>query len=662
MPVNRTRIAFGILAAFVVATLVARVLDIPVTHGRFAEQGFWGFLERLRNVVLFAWPAAVAAIVFATYRRLQGVAYWAIAGALIGIIGFLWLHRYGAETREAVHSVQAFFNAMFTGLAGGLAYWLIGEWRGVAATSNSAPTASDSDHELGWGALALAALVAILPPVLANLGTQPSPRTGFDQAALSPSLKSLAEHLAAKGYDWAKFEVQGTTLRIVGDAPDERARLDAFATAVKQIAPNVGPNSPIRFVENGIARPQARTPQTPALSIAQAVSREEEEARLAAEAEAKRKAEEDARLAAEAEAKRKAEEDARLAAEAEAKRKAEEDARLAAEAEAKRKAEEDARLAAEAEAKRKAAEDARLAAEAEAKRKAEEDARLAALKPKDAPDQTASAAAAFSPPQCRSELALILAREPLEFAIASTALRTRDIRFIDMLADRLNACATFTAKIGGFADPSGEDEANRILSLQRAEAIKSALALRGVAADRIVTEGYGANPQSAPVTLDGPKRPNRSVALALFDSTQPQAAPITRKTAARERIEAPCTVETARHTLAYSLNFRGRASAVRRQHHSALDRVAAFARRCTDITIVLTGHADSRGSDALNRRLSERRARRIRDALIRRGVAAHQILAQGASSDRPIASNDTIEGRALNRRVDFSYSATVRAG
>ena len=115
----------------------------------------------------------------------------------------------------------------------------------------------------------------------------------------------------------------------------------------------------------------------------------EEEARLAAEkeAKAKAKAEEEARLAAEkeAKAKAKAEEEARLAAEkeAKAKAKAEEEARLAAEkeAKAKAKAEEEARLAAEkeAKAKAKAEEEAHLAAEKEAlaKAKAEEEARLA---------------------------------------------------------------------------------------------------------------------------------------------------------------------------------------------------------------------------------------------------------------------------------------------
>ena len=123
-----------------------------------------------------------------------------------------------------------------------------------------------------------------------------------------------------------------------------------------------------------------------AYTVAKPKSEREEEARRAAEEEARRKAEEEARRIAEEEARRKAEEEARRIAEEEARRKAEEEARRIAEEEARRKAEEEARRiaeeearkAAEEEARRKAEEEARRAAEEEARRIAEEEARRAA--------------------------------------------------------------------------------------------------------------------------------------------------------------------------------------------------------------------------------------------------------------------------------------------
>ncbi|WP_325891347.1 signal recognition particle-docking protein FtsY [Grimontia sp. NTOU-MAR1] len=155
----------------------------------------------------------------------------------------------------------------------------------------------------------------------------------------------------------------------------EEARLAAEAEAKAQAEEQV------RLVAEAEAKAKAQAEEQARLAAeAEAKAQAEEQARLVAEAEAKAQAEEQARLAAEADAKAQAEEQARLAAEAEAKAKAqvEEQARLAAEAEAKAQAEEQARLAAEAEAKAQAEEQARLAAEAEAKAQAEEQARLAA--------------------------------------------------------------------------------------------------------------------------------------------------------------------------------------------------------------------------------------------------------------------------------------------
>ena len=722
MPVNRTRLALGLVAAFIVGTLAATLLNVPVTDGRFADTGLAAFAERLRNVVLFAWPGAVAAIMLAAYSRFGGARYWTIAGAAIGLVGFLWLHRHGASTREAVHSMPAFFSLLLTGAAGGLAYFLASGWRAAPpATAGSAVDEDDRKTAMNWRVLALAALVAILPPLLANWSPRQAVDTRFTAATMSSSLAALQTQLTARGYPWAKAELENNHLRIVGDAPDAAQRQAAFRIALEQVAPHVGPGRPITFVENAIVL--GRDVETAAMpsddarlaaeAEAEAKRKAEEEARRAAEAEAKRKAEEEARLAAEAEAEaqRKAEEEARLAAEAEAKRKAEEEARLAAEAEAeaKRKAEEEARLAAEAEAeakrkaeeearraaeaeaeaKRKAEEEARLAAEAEAeakrkaeeearraaeaeaeaKSKAEEDARLAMLAPDTTSAPTASAptpspdttGTGRSPLECRTELAVIISDRSLDFAQSSTALRSRDLAFLDLLADRLMSCPTYRATISGFSDPTGNAESNRILSLQRAEAVKSTLAARGLSVDRIETAGFGATPAEAPPDLGAPKRAKRAVTFSLLDVADTSAKPITRLTAQADGLEAPCTVEAARHTMAHTLNFRGKASSVRKQHADALDRIAAYARRCTGIAILVTGHADSRGSDADNQRLSERRANRTRKALIRRGVAPGQITIRGLASERPVASNDTIDGRSRNRRVEFSYNSLENA-
>jgi OmpA-OmpF porin, OOP family len=68
--------------------------------------------------------------------------------------------------------------------------------------------------------------------------------------------------------------------------------------------------------------------------------------------------------------------------------------------------------------------------------------------------------------------------------------------------------------------------------------------------------------------------------------------------------------------------------------------------------IDVVGHTDSVGSDAYNMRLSERRAMAVRNFLVSEGVSSSIIHTSGMGKRDPVASNDTAEGRALNRRVE----------
>jgi len=88
----------------------------------------------------------------------------------------------------------------------------------------------------------------------------------------------------------------------------------------------------------------------------------------------------------------------------------------------------------------------------------------------------------------------------------------------------------------------------------------------------------------------------------------------------------------------------------------AMARLQQFARRLlergTVKSINIVGHTDSTGTDALNRELSLARAIAVRDALVDSGVTDTVMLVSGVGAYQPNASNDTAEGRALNRRVE----------
>lgn len=83
-----------------------------------------------------------------------------------------------------------------------------------------------------------------------------------------------------------------------------------------------------------------------------------------------------------------------------------------------------------------------------------------------------------------------------------------------------------------------------------------------------------------------------------------------------------------------------------------LDAVAQAHAGCSGI-VRIEGHTDDRGNPDGNRRLSLARAQAVRDALVRRGIAADRLLAEGLGDSRPVADNSTPEGRRHNRRIEF---------
>ena len=84
-----------------------------------------------------------------------------------------------------------------------------------------------------------------------------------------------------------------------------------------------------------------------------------------------------------------------------------------------------------------------------------------------------------------------------------------------------------------------------------------------------------------------------------------------------------------------------------------LDRLIETAMRCPTADIEIAGHTDADGEDAVNQALSEKRAQAVLDYLVRAGLPASRFTATGYGSSQPVASNDTDEGKAQNRRIDF---------
>lgn len=103
-----------------------------------------------------------------------------------------------------------------------------------------------------------------------------------------------------------------------------------------------------------------------------------------------------------------------------------------------------------------------------------------------------------------------------------------------------------------------------------------------------------------------------------------------------------------------NINFEVGQADIQRGSYDILNEIAGALIANPQLKVVVEGHTDSTGSRSLNTDLSQRRAQAVVDYLISKGIEATRLSARGYGPDRPIADNTTSEGRAKNRRVQFT--------
>jgi outer membrane protein OmpA-like peptidoglycan-associated protein len=83
-----------------------------------------------------------------------------------------------------------------------------------------------------------------------------------------------------------------------------------------------------------------------------------------------------------------------------------------------------------------------------------------------------------------------------------------------------------------------------------------------------------------------------------------------------------------------------------------VDKLAAFLKKHPNRSVLIEGHTDNVGSDEYNLTLSEKRAEAVKNALVAKGVGQERVTTKGYGKKYPVASNNTSDGRQLNRRVE----------
>lgn len=138
----------------------------------------------------------------------------------------------------------------------------------------------------------------------------------------------------------------------------------------------------------------------------------------------------------------------------------------------------------------------------------------------------------------------------------------------------------------------------------------------------------------------------------------PVAAPVVVAPVVAELESAP-EPEVRTITVRLNVEFEFNNDTVLAIYGDQLDAIAAAMKAHQDIDLVLEGHSDSRGADDYNMSLSDRRAKAVKAKLVADyGIPAERVSAMGYGETQPIASNESDEGRARNRRVvgEMSFS------
>ena len=186
--------------------------------------------------------------------------------------------------------------------------------------------------------------------------------------------------------------------------------------------------------------------------------------------------------------------------------------------------------------------------------------------------------------------------------------------------------------IVGHTDTSGDETYNMALSLKRAESVADYLVSTGVNADQIRVLGRGSKePIASNETREG-RIQNRRVDILVVAEVRALDALLFPSVALFERKSADLT----------------------EQGRVLIDKnIMAAEELLSDASFLeVVGHTDDKGDDNDNMLLSEKRAAAVRDYLISKGIDASKMITSGMGETMPVASNDTKEGRAQNRRVE----------
>jgi OmpA-OmpF porin, OOP family len=285
-------------------------------------------------------------------------------------------------------------------------------------------------------------------------------------------------------------------------------------------------------------------------------------------------------------------------------------------------------------------------------------------------------AALPTPEECVAKVQGLLSERKIAFPPGSAEIDASARDLMNALAEALTDCPDLPLEIGGHTDAQGSEEGNRALSQARAEAVLVALQGRRVDVSRMKAVGYGESRPVADNDSDEGREANRRIEVTLIGArpaTATLAAPETNNdgksgpvikgtTVAARPVPAnaqACVADVQTLLKKQKITFKPGSAEITDQAAGLMMALATLFKQCQGVAVEIGGHTDSQGTERNNRVLSQQRAEAVLAVLNEKGVDTSAMTAVGYGEDKPIAENETEEGRETNRRIEFVLSGAV---
>ncbi|MES2286629.1 MAG: PorP/SprF family type IX secretion system membrane protein [Bacteroidota bacterium] len=251
----------------------------------------------------------------------------------------------------------------------------------------------------------------------------------------------------------------------------------------------------------------------------------------------------------------------------------------------------------------------------------------------------------------------------IAFELNQSKLGKESFPELDNTLKLLKDIPSLEIEISGHTDNTGPAANNERLSRLRAKAVRDYMISKGGDKDRITYKGYGASqPIAGNDTKEGRKLNRRTEFQVTKVAPEYSISSGNAKESLSKILETPRpkssdttsqALEVGKKIIANNISFDVSETTLQKESFVALDVFVKLMKDIPSLEIEVSGHTDNLGSSKTNQELSVERAKAVLDYIVSKGVDKDRMTYKGFGSSDPIESNNSIEGRKKNRRIEF---------